>query len=382
MRSAVRAIAGAGAFMLGSLGVPAPTSAQLDISGQIDLVGMMDRDSLALNQAFRGDGPFNPVRLRLFARHWVTDRIGVFTELLYDMDADPRVNGAYVVVNELAGKAWLNARLGLAPNVIGSFGLRSTYFNANPLLGVPLVWYYRTNLSSAGTSTAAGLAAATAEPPSGMPLLYDSCWNIQWELLGEVGAFEYSVGITPGSLSNPIRSRAVDGNTFLARVGHAPLPGLRLGLSGAEGPYLSPPAGDPPPYPGDPSDYDQSLLGLDVEYQRGAWIFFSELHAMRWEAPLIEDDLKVLGGFVEARFDFHPGWYVAGRAGALLFDDIEIDPVSGARAHWDRDTHRTEVALGYRLAREVLVKLDWQRTTVPDTDFVQNLFAMQLSAVF
>ena len=103
---------------------------------------------------------------------------------------------------------------------------------------------------------------------------------------------------------------------------------------------------------------------------------------MRWEAPLIQDDLDVVGGFVEARFDFLPGWYAAGRVGALLFDDIEIDPATGATAPWDRDTHRTELALGYRLAREVLLKLDWQRTTVPDTDFEQNLFAVQLSAVF
>jgi hypothetical protein len=38
--------------------------------------------------------------------------------------------------------------------------------------------------------------------------------------------------------------------------------------------------------------------------------------------------------------------------------------------------------LGYRLAREVLVKLDWQRTTVPDGGFAQNLFAVQLSSAF
>lgn len=364
---------------------PAVAAAQIEISGQIDLVGMVNRDSLALNQAFRGDGPFNPLRLRLFARHWVNDRIGIFTELLYDTDADPRVNGAYVVINELAGRPWLNARLGLAPNVVGGFGLRSTYFNVNPLIGVPLVWYYRTNLSGAGTSTASGLVAATTEPPQGVPILYDSCWNIQWELLGEVGLFEYSIGFTPGSLSNPIRSRSVDGSTWFARVGHEPLTGLRLGLSSAEGPYLSAPtpgAGGAPPYAGDASDFEQGLVGVDVEYQRGRWLFFSELHAVRWEAPLVDEDLDVLGGFVEARFDFLPGWYAAGRVGGLFFDEIVVDPTSGATAPWDRDTHRTEFALGYRLAREVLLKLDWQRTTVPDSDFEQNLFGFQLSAVF
>jgi len=365
--------------------VPGAATAQLEITGQLDLLAQTPGDSLGLNRGFRGDGAFNPVRLRLFARHWLTDRIGVFTELLYDIDADARINGAYVVVNELGELPWLNARLGLAPSVIGSFGLRSTYFNNNPLVGVPLVWQYRTNLSGSGTDTAAGLTSVTSEPGVGMPILYDSCWNIQWELLGEVGRFEYSVGLTAGSLSNPIRSRSVDGSTWLARVGVAPVPGLRVGVSGAEGPYLSSPtldAGGNPPYPGDPSDYDESLYGADVEYQSGAWLFQSELYRARFEAPLVSDPLDVTGGFAELRYDFAPGWYAAARLGGLFFDDIVADPVSGAAAPWDRDTRRTELALGYRLAREALVKLDWQRTAVPDTDFVQNLFAVQLSTVF
>jgi hypothetical protein len=364
---------------------PQSVSAQLEISGQLDLVGMVRSDTLGLNTAFRGDSPFNPVRLRLSARHWVTDRIGIFTELLYDMGTGPRVNGAYVVVNELGGQSWLNARLGLAPNLIGSFGLRSTYFNSNPLVGVPLVWQYRTNLDGGGASTPAGLAATTGEPGVGLPILYDSCWNIQWELLGELGAFEYSVGMTPGSLSNPIKSSSVRGSSWLARLGYVPIPSLRLGVSAAHGPYLAKPTpdgGGTLPYTDDPSDFDQSLLGADLEYQGGAWLLHSEVYGVQYEAPLIDEDLTALGGYAEVRFDFLPGWYMAGRVGGLFFGDIETDPTSGARTPWDRDTQRTELGLGYRLAREVLVKLDWQRTMVPDDDFAQNLFAVQLSSAF
>jgi hypothetical protein len=367
------------------LWLPGDTAGQIDISGQLDLVGMARSDTLGLNKAFRGDSPFNPVRLRLFARHWVTDRIGIFTELLWDSGSDPRVNGAYVVINELAGQSWLNARLGLAPNLIGSNGLRSTYFNSNPLVGVPLVWQYRTNLDPNGAATASTLETTAGEPGRGLPILYDSCWNIQWELLGELGSFEYSLGMTPGSLSNPIKSMYVPGSTWMARVGWVPIPSTRLGVSGAHGPYLSEPTrdgGGALPYSQDPSDFKQSLVGADLEYQGGPLVVTSEVYRTRYEAPLIEDDLEAWGGYAELRFDFLPGWYLAGRVGGLFFGDIETDAASGARAPWDHDTRRTEVALGYRLAREVLVKLDWQRTTVPDDDFVQNLFAVQLSSVF
>jgi len=363
----------------------AQVSAQIEISGQVDLVGTVRRDSLNLNQGMRGDNPFNAVRLRMYARHWVTERIGIFTEVLYDIETDVRINGAYAVVNEIAGRTWLNARVGLAPNIVGSFGLRSTYFNSNPLIGVPLVWQYRTNLSGAGTSTATSLSSVTTESGRGLPILYDSCWNVQWELLGERGAFEYSVGMTPGSLSNPNRSRAVPGSTWLARLGVVPTPALRIGVSGGHGPYLSTPAPDDGgvlPYTDDPSDFDQTLVGADLELQGGRFVLTTEAYMSRWTTPLVPDDLDAVGGYAEGRLDFAPGWYAAGRVGGLFFGDIVTDPSTGARAPWDRDTRRTELALGYRLAREVLIKLDWQRTTVPDTDFEQNLFATQISAVF
>lgn len=368
-----------------ALVAPAPARAQLELSGQLDLVGTLRADSLNLNQGMRGDNPFNRVRLRLYARRWITDRIGVFTEVLYDIDTDVRINGAYVVINELAGQSWLNARLGLAPNVVGSFGLRSTYFNSNPLVGVPLVWQYRTNLSAAGTSTSASLTGTAVEPGGGVPILYDSCWNIQWELLGELGGLEYSIGMTPGSLSNPNRSRSVPGSTWLARVGYTPIPSVRVGVSGARGPYLSKPTlgtGGALPYPDDPQDFVQTLVGGDVEVQAGAWVLNSEAYVVRWGTPLVSEDLDAVGAYAEARFDFATGWYAAARLDGLHFNEIVTDPQTRARAPWDRDTMRSELALGYRVAREVLLKLDWQRTTVPDNDFEQNIFAAQLSTVF
>ena len=85
---------------------------------------------------------------------------------------------------------------------------------------------------------------------------------------------------------------------------------------------------------------------------------------------------------MEARFDFSPGWYVAGRVGAMDFGEIVVDPGSGETAPWDQDIRRTELALGYRLAREALVKLNWQRNTVPTNDFEQNVLALQLSTAF
>lgn len=373
-------IVGLAAALAPSVTAP-PLHAQipLDLSGQIDLVAAQP-DEGGLNDAFRGDSPFNPVRLRLYARSWITERIGVFSELLYDTDSKLRVNGAYMLINEIADRPWLSARIGLAPNIIGGFGLRSTYFNANPLIGVPLAWQYFTDLSKSGTQTASDLLARAPGTGTGVPLLYDACWNIQYEILGESGLFEYSLGLTPGSLSNPSGAQDADGTQLLGRLGATLRPGIRLGLSAGHGPYLSPlPDDGPAPYPGSPADYDQTLVGLDLEVMSGPWAIFAEAYRSSWEAPLIAGSLEATGGFAEVRYDVAPGWHVAGRIGALLFSDVTDGSVSGP---WDDDVVRYEAAVGYRLAREVLLTVDWQRTATRGEGFAQNLLSAQLSAVF
>lgn len=362
---------------------PEPSTAQIEVSAQVDLLAMAGRDTLQLNSNLRQDSPYNPVRVKLFAQSWVTDEIGVFMEFLYDVDAAARINGAYVVINDLAGRSWLSTRLGLAPSLIGSFGLRSTYFNANPLVGVPLLWHYRTNLDGEGSSTAADLTTNRGEHGGGVPFLYDGCWNIQWELFGAYGMFEYSIGITPGSVSNPVKSRFVEGSQLLGRIGIAPLAGLRMGLSAGHGPYLSEPTPDADgdlPYDGDPGSYDQSVVGLDLEFASGSWLFFSELFAGRWETPLVTDALEAVAGYVEGRFDFLPGWYVAGRVGGMFFSDITTP--AGDQGSWDNTTYRTEFALGYRVSRQVLAKADWQRTMFDGTFPAQDQLALQLSTAF
>ncbi len=214
---------GAGAILLVAVGAaiparPAAAAVQLGISGEVDVLALSTADERGLNRNFHGDGPFSALRMRLFDQHWVTERIGVFTELLFDIESDPRIYGAYVVVNELAGQSWLNARLGLAPSPLGNFGLRDTYFTANPLIGVPLHWQHRTTLDGSGLARNEDLIRRREQNVIGFPILYVACWSIQWELLGYAGPFEYSVALTSGSPSNPSAADE-DGVAFLGPRG-------------------------------------------------------------------------------------------------------------------------------------------------------------------
>lgn len=370
-------------LLVGPIGGSA--AAQTRISGQVDLTAVTRDDDLSVNTAFRGDNPFSAYRARLFAQHWVSDRVGVFTELLFDRNSGPRLNGAYVVVNDLAGRSWLSARAGLAPSLIGSFGLRSTYFNSNPLVGVPLVWQYRTTLDGSGLMTADDLIQRRQRNSKSLPMLYDACWNLQWELMGQAGMFEYSAGITSGAMSNPIRALDADGVQLLGRVGIEPRTGIRLGVSGGFGPYIGG-GGDGTTgstFPGGAEDYDQRLVGFDLELSRGRLQLISEGYRSSWEAPLVSEDLTATGGYVEARYDFLPRWTGAARAGYLGFNDITPSGPGAIPTGWDDDVARYETALTYRWSREVHLRVDWQHNDfVTGSDPSVNLVAFQLRAVF
>ena len=364
----------------------APAGAQLQISGQVEALALNEADTRGLNRNFRNDSPFSSIRARLFAQHWVTPKVGVFTEVLYDIEANaPRLNGAYVVVNEVFGYDWLGVRAGMAPGLIGNFGLRSTYFNANPLIGVPLVHQHRSTLDGSGLATAEDLARRRASNIIGLPMMYDACWNPVAELLGNVARFEYSLGVTNGSVSNPLQTRLVEGVQVMARLGYEPVDGLRLGASGLAGPYIGGPKFDPAvaatSFPGEPDDYDQRLAGVDFEWLLEKWLFYAEAYWSEWEAPLIDDDLVATGAYVEGRYDFLPEWFAALRVDGMTFSNVTLE--SGDETGWDDDLMRVEGSLTYRIAREVHVRADWQHTeflTGPEEPI--DLIGLQLRAVF
>ncbi len=69
----------------------------------------------------------------------------------------------------------------------------------------------------------------------------------------------------------------------------------------------------------------------------------------------------------------------------LSFNEIEVRGTGGVPApeSWDDDVWRTEMALGRRVAREVLLKLDWQHFGFSSgSDDALDMLAVQLSAVF
>jgi hypothetical protein len=296
----------------------------------------------------------------------------VFTQLgLHDVPG-LYVDGAYVMVTPRPSLD-LHFQAGKIPTVLGTWAPR-TYSNKNPLLSSPLMYQYHSTLvwymvppsadaliATAGTGQVSvkyyGFAAGM-----GMALVDDSYWDVGLSANGSRRPFEYALAVTagtPGWGSTTEDENA--GKSLLGRIGFAPAPWLRLGASGAYGPYLMQNLDDQIPAGKAPSDYHQKLWMTDLELQSGHVELRAEGIQGAWESPNI-GDLDFTSGYAQLKYAFAFGGYLAGRYDVMRFGDIQDS--AGLEHSWDSNVDRYEVGAGYRFNRDVVAKVVHQHTRI------------------
>jgi hypothetical protein len=386
---------GWGVLALG-LAWPAAIAAQgtqLNVHGLIDLVLDSGGAGLAENYYNRGPSNFDPYNVRIFVDADVGSGFQVFTQVVVNEVTGLEPFGAYVLWTPAPGRD-LHLQAGKIPWPVGTWAPR-TYSNRNPLIGIPMMYQYHTSLIVNGVPADADelLAAAGSGqygPPygagwRGMPLIYDRCWDYGAVLTGSARPVEYALGITNGAPAAAVAGEDWnDGKSVLGRVGVLPLPWLRLGVSGAVGPYLPEflEASEPALAGRDVDDFDQRLLMADLEVLFGHYELRAEAYANTWETATV-GELDVRGGYLEGKATVAPGVYLAGRYEVMRFGDL-----AGAtlpEQPWDHDRDRWEVGVGYRATRNAVLKAVFQRNVerIPGQDDVhRDLSALQLALAF
>lgn len=377
-----------------ALAAPGGSAAQeATLAGSLDLAysrGVLrdagDPPSQA-NTLIKDGSPFSLARARFFIDAELGEDLAVFTTTLFDQGMGHfDLEGAYLVWS--GGHAnWL---VGKQAAAFGTFAARS-FATANPLIGTPLVYHYFTAVQGdrAPTDAAQQLAwRERLEGPSvygkrGQPIVYDSCWNTGVQIFGGGGSLSYAVAVISGALSNP-EAAGNDGFQALGRLGWEPRIGLRLGVSGAYGPYLEPAAENGVAFPRGKGveDYNQAIAGVDFEYSFDAFEFFAEALYNRWEVPNIDEDLSLAGGYVEGRYTLRPGFYGALRYGRIDFGTLEDG--TGRRVDWDYDIQRLEVGAGYYLGPQVRAKavMQFNGRAGPPGAQSDHLVGLQLASTF
>jgi len=373
---------------------PFPARASdIEIRGLLDLVASEHSDAQALNTLIRGDSPFDAYGVRLFVNARANDHLAVYSQFVLREATTPYVDGAYVLWTPWATRD-AHVLAGKIPWAIGTYAPR-TYSNKNPLIGTPLIYQYHTNLvwyalppsvdaliASSGTGQY-GVDYYGFPMSRGMAIVDDSYWDVGVTVAGSARPLEYALGVTAGTpgWANPARDEN-SGKTVLGRLGFSPLPILRVGVSGAYGPYLVDELKPQLPPGKEINDYHQELAMADAEILVGHLELRGEGAWNVWQTPTL-GDLRVRAGYAEARYSLPFGAYLAGRFERMRFG--EIADSTGEKVPWDSNVDRYEVGGGYRFDRNVLLKVVYQstRTEAAEEKYTRvSFFAAQASIAF
>jgi hypothetical protein len=348
------------------------------LAGMADAAPVRVRSLLNLNAVTRGgaltsnwDSPyesnFDPYILRVFADATPTDNFEVNVQALYQDAPGLRLIGAYVQYTPWPERD-LHLQAGKIPWSIGTYSARA-YPDRNPLVGTPLMHQFHTGLGWYALPADMNelLAVTDGGDPNegkalyagGMPVLWQSWWDVGVMAIGSARPFEASFGVVSGAPGWATAGEEENsGKSWLGRIGLTPVPAVRVGVSGSIGPYLNDFSNLFMPPGRTVNDYDQELVMADAEFQFGHVELRGEGFRNVWETPNV-GNLRVSGGYVEGKYTLPQGLYGAGRFDMLRFSKV-VDS-GGTPRPWHRDVDRLEVGLGYRLSRAVLAKAVYQR---------------------
>ena len=389
------------AFALLSLAAASSSAqTQIQVRGLIDIVAQGDDDLRYLNTTNVNDSNFDPLRARLFVEGG-NDRTSVFLQMLFSSESfnDFRLFGAYLLHKPLESQD-LYLEAGLIPIHDGIWA-PMTYSDKNPLIQIPLAYYWKSNLPNRmmpnslddllaqkgqGQTGVYYVDPGTGDPRgrawSSTPMLYDNCWNYGAYTLGTVSRFEYALGVTVGAPGAPVASS--DSNEDLAlhaKVGVAVTPALKLYLSAAQGAYLARDVAPFLPAGSSVNQYDQTLYIGSADWQWWRLHLMGEVFFNHYETPLRADGLHNTSAYGQVVFKFRPGWYFAAR-----YDELRHEEVVGSNGFetWDENVYRSEIGVGYHVSRALLTKFVVQQTTVGDAAWRLNTVipALQVNFTF
>jgi hypothetical protein len=273
----------------------------------------------------------------------------------------------------------ITVQAGRIPPVFGAFA-NQDYGASQSLISLPLAYHYPTTLrSDSVVRSSAGLArwrgggwrvryrTGADTWGQGVPIVSSQRWDTGVQVkAGDGGPIEVSGAVTNGTLSSPRFEDDNDGKQISGRVALRPVTGLVLGVSGAQGEFLSDKLTATLPAEIADRSYTQRAFGVDVEYSRGYWLVRSETIVSSWrmpalEAPFLDEPLRAWATFVEGRYRVTPRVYVAARGEYLGFSKIQSGvEYDYQRVTWDGPVTRAEVGVGYSIQRNVRLKVAYQ----------------------
>lgn len=306
-------------------------------------------------------------RLNLSAAVRANRHLSLLTEIRSENGEAPHPYALYLRIRPRETLP-LDIQVGRVPATFGAFS-RHSYPSDNLLIGYPLSYQYLTSLRTdsmpanpdellqmRGRGWLSDFSIGNRVPDRGLPLATAFQWDTGVQVHAATQRVDATGSITTGSLGDP---RGLDDNNngrqLAGRIAVRPVTGLQVGISGSRGAFLT--NGVAARVGASSRDFPQTAIGFDVEYSRDYYVVRLESILSAWHLPTLATPLHAFGTSVEGRYKLHPAWFIAGRLDYLGFSDI-----TGTRrtASWDAPVTRAEAGGGYRILRNLELKVSVQ----------------------
>ncbi|MBL8137887.1 MAG: hypothetical protein JNL48_14775 [Acidobacteria bacterium] len=349
------------------------------------------------NYATYAYDPLRNVRVVFDASLRPVRQIELLAQVRTDGVSQARMAALYVRVRPWRARD-IDLQAGRVPTAFGLFG-RTAYGSDSALVGRPLPYGYLLSLRRdavpagaadllrmRGRGWLSSFPRGNVTPDRGLPIVNTDTWDTGVQLRLANTRLAWVGAVTAGSLGSPRLDDDNGGRALSTRLTARLHPGLVVGVSGAQGAYLSRGLDDTLIAGESTARLQQRAAGADLEFSAGRWLARGELIASRWDLPAFTGTTMTpvvtsLAAWGEGRVRLMPGLDLGLRIERLDFGDVATQ--AGIQP-WEAPVSRLETGVAFAPVRHARLKLALQHNRRPLGGRVRQdtLLAAQVSLWF
>ena len=226
---------------------------------------------------------------------------------------------------------------------------------------------------------------SSQNPLIGSPANYELSYPYAIQLTGSAGRADFMVAVMDRPVQRQIYLPEPDSSPRPAvSAGITPFTGFRIGAYATRGPYLARQVEPLLPSGHSWRDYDQNVVGLDLQFSRGHFELNGEATKSLFQVPGQHDESGIVY-YIEPKYTWSPRWFTALRVERNRNTAVWLPYMAG----WfvtDEDAWDLEAGVGFRIDPHALLKASYrvERAAEDPTApyIIDRAIALQLSYGF